>query len=692
MNSLGEDSLIQPVRNIAERILFSDSLEEKLEIYDLAPVSFNNSDSIEPLKQSVQPGRPENLRFGDVSLKRRAAPPLPATPHLVDDENRGILLHFFANHELLAAELMALALLRFPDAPTEFRKGLFQTLREEQRHTLWYIRRMKECGVSFGDYPVNGFFWDAVATMESPLDYVSRLSLTFEQANLDYACHFAEIFATAGDPKSAAIMRKIYRDEIAHVNYGLKWFREWKAQDESDWDSLKKKLIFPLSPIRAKGNKTAFNREGRLAAGLTKDYVDRLSVFERSRGRTPNVFYFNPEAEEYIAALPRAYQADKNVLSLIEDLEIIGAFLARKDDVLLMRKCPSLPHLAKLKEAGFVFPEIETLSEDGRIKKDSLLRERRIQSIRPWSKSPNLPGQFDHLLPNCSSKTTFDLWSDDYRKLFSKMEQSLFFSKWMGESATCRTSEEINIALKTLGSGGHQRAILKAPVAAAGRGLLFVSTEQPLFGGDLNAALRVIEKQGSVLIEPCHERVFDFSVQYTVTEGGHIRTMGFLRQLIDGKGRYHGTIAPLKFCQDLDPRLAQFLMNNVFPVYESDGELVGDLAAFASRAEYVGPVGVDAYIYRDNEGKLLHRPMCELNPRYTMGRLTLEIRKQIAPSRNLRFEIIRSDKPESKEHQPIVLDFKGKIESGEFVLNEILPKTRFACKISIAKNIHSFYP
>ena len=47
---------------------------------------------------------------------------------------RGLLLHGFANHELLALELMGLTLLRFPDAPTAFRLDVARTLSEEQVH------------------------------------------------------------------------------------------------------------------------------------------------------------------------------------------------------------------------------------------------------------------------------------------------------------------------------------------------------------------------------------------------------------------------------------------------------------------------------------------------------------------------------------------------------------------------------
>jgi hypothetical protein len=49
------------------------------------------------------------------------------------------------------------------------------------------------------------------------------------------------------------------------------------------------------------------------------------------------------------------------------------------------------------------------------------------------------------------------------------------------------------------------------------------------------------------------------------------------------------------------------------------------------RAGYVGPVGIDAFVYRTPEGGCRLKPIVEINPRYTMGRLTLELMKQTCP-------------------------------------------------------------
>ena len=229
------------LREFAERVLFATSLDEKL----LSPEAVTDEHPGPALVTPSAPGRPRELRFKpQVSGKAE----FPGAHLLEQERERGKLLHFFANHELLATELMALVLLRFPDAPAAFRKGVFQTLKDEQGHTRMYLARMKSCGIQFGDLPVSGFFWRAVSIMENPMDYVSSLCLTFEQANLDFAKHFAQGFAKVGDDTTAKLLDKIYHDEIGHVAYGLKWFRRWKNPAESDWDAFCRVLKFPLSP------------------------------------------------------------------------------------------------------------------------------------------------------------------------------------------------------------------------------------------------------------------------------------------------------------------------------------------------------------------------------------------------------------------------------------------------------------
>jgi uncharacterized ferritin-like protein (DUF455 family) len=169
------------------------------------------------------PGRPHALRFPT------ASPGVPFPRDLTTAEARGVVLHFFANHELLALELMALGILRFAAAPPAFLAGLATVMVDEQRHLAGYLARMEACGVPLGSVPVNRFFWDALAPVEEPLRFVAGLSLTFEQANLDFAHHYARAFRQVGDEDTAAILDGVLQDELRHVRHGLGWFDRWRA-------------------------------------------------------------------------------------------------------------------------------------------------------------------------------------------------------------------------------------------------------------------------------------------------------------------------------------------------------------------------------------------------------------------------------------------------------------------------------
>ena len=359
------------LREFAERVLFSTSLEEKLQ----PPGVITDAQPGSALVTPAAPGRPRGLVFKPTGTSRGE---FPGTRHLEQNSERGRLLHFFANHELLATELMALVLLKFPDAPAAFRKGVLETLKDEQEHTRLYMERMKANGIEFGSLPVSGYFWRAVSGMESPMDYVAGLSLTFEQANLDFARHFSTCFAEVGDADSAKLLQKIYRDEIGHVAYGLKWFRRWKNPSESDWDAFCRQLKFPLSPARATG--FSINVEGRKAAGLPVDFIENLNVFSQSKGRTPTVFIFNPLAEARIAG-GKGFSPNKHQTQLARDLTSLPMFLCRQDDIVLVERKPSVHFLSGLKEVGFTLPEF--------VESTKPLIERKLGGLRPWAWGPD---------------------------------------------------------------------------------------------------------------------------------------------------------------------------------------------------------------------------------------------------------------------------------------------------------------
>ncbi|MBL9154159.1 MAG: DUF455 family protein [Verrucomicrobiales bacterium] len=675
----------------AERVLHAESLEEKLRVSaSVSPDEIVGGGPNPRLSDAVEPGRPETLRLRSIGDRDRAR--FPSLAQLTDDECRGRLFHFFANHELMAAELMALALLKFPDAPADFRAGLLATMREEQLHTRWYVERMQACGVAFGSHPLSRFFWDAVAPMQSPLDYVTRLSLTFEQANLDYTRHYAAALREVGDEVSARLLDRIYRDEIQHVGYGLRWFRQWKASGQSDWDAYRSALIFPLSPSRAKGNGTGFNADGRLAAGLDAGFVEELAIFERSKGRTPRVFWFNPDAEDAMARGLRGggYQPTRGVAGFISDLEPLALFLSRRDDVVLLRRAPRRDYLERLRGLGFDLPEIEVVAGETALASDSLTRQRKLRELRPWAwdfRSAALFAPLRSGLP--ASGPPPPEWSEPVRNLFSKTAQMTRWPAWDPDdepgspwrSHPCHSREVMLTARAAIRNAfGDRRAIAeKAAFAAAGRGIRVDSDETLSDRRGNPVSSKTAVAPVDTVIEPWADRVLDFSVQYEMTPDG-LRWLGFCRQVLDDAGRYLGTVWSPKFCRGLDDDLARFLMETVLARYAEGGPLAAELAAWLSEAGYFGPVGIDAFVHRDETGRLRHRVICEINPRYTMGRLTWELAQKVSPGREVRFEIVR--KPALPTDDKVALDARGRLAAGSSVtLTDIETATAWVAQL-----------
>ena len=171
-------------REYARTILESGRLETKL-----APPGCDLED--------LAPGQPwvlhRPVRDPVIKIRPGREVRIPARAGMCDPAQRVRIIHAFANHELQAVELFAWALLAFPDAPADFRRGLLRILADEQRHTRMYLKLLSRRSVTFGDFPVSGYFWAKAGEWSSPLRFIAAMSLTFECANLDHASDYGEL-------------------------------------------------------------------------------------------------------------------------------------------------------------------------------------------------------------------------------------------------------------------------------------------------------------------------------------------------------------------------------------------------------------------------------------------------------------------------------------------------------------------
>lgn len=252
----------------ATRILSADTLAEKF----LAPSHLTDFDPGPPIFWET-PSRPRGMEFARHCKEDK----LPTFRDHHAKDNRAVCLHRFAGHELLAVEIMAYALLAFPNAPKTFRRGIAHTLKEEQGHVRLYMQHMERLGIHFGDLPLYKHFWKQVPYLKTPIQYISVMALTFEMANLDFAPLYRDSFNRHNDNESANLMQQIIDDEISHVSFGMHWFQRFKPMNQfSDFENYQKALPSILSPKRAKG--FVFQSELRQNARVPSDWIEQLKI------------------------------------------------------------------------------------------------------------------------------------------------------------------------------------------------------------------------------------------------------------------------------------------------------------------------------------------------------------------------------------------------------------------------------
>jgi len=177
-------------------------------------------------------------------------------------------------------ELFAWALLLWPDAPAELRRGFALALADEQRHCRMYLERLRAHGGELVDEPLSDYFWKhAPAIRAHPRGlaaFLASIGLTLEQANLDFTLLYADGFRRGGDEASARVAEVVHADEQRHVRLAAEWLARLAPAGEDEVAAYTAAVPFPLEASRAKGRQ--FNAEARRAAGLSESMIEHVRV------------------------------------------------------------------------------------------------------------------------------------------------------------------------------------------------------------------------------------------------------------------------------------------------------------------------------------------------------------------------------------------------------------------------------
>ncbi len=165
------------------------------------------------------------------------------------------------------------------------------------------------------------------------------------------------------------------------------------------------------------------------------------------------------------------------------------------------------------------------------------------------------------------------------------------------------TLDEVIAALAQPSPRGNW--LLRRPHGFAGRGRRRVRPDEVLTDARkwIDASLR---QYGALVAEPWVERIADFGLH------GHVSTSG---QIVLGEPTLQTTTEDGTWLQTRRVRSGELGRDEAYSLARA-ASAAGEALI---RAGYFGPFGIDAFRWRDENGKPHWNPRCEINARYSMG-------------------------------------------------------------------------
>jgi len=210
------------------------------------------------------PARPELIAPRDVVRRAMHTP-----------EGRAAMVHAMAHIEFNAINLALDALWRFAGMPREYYADWLRVADEEALHFTLLADHLHTLGFAYGDFPAHNGLWDmAQNTRHDVLARMALLPRTLEARGLDVTPGMKAKLVQAGDKAIAPIMDVIMRDEIGHVQIGIRWFDHLCAQRGLEPLATYAGLFAQHHPAPLRG---PFNLEARRAAGFSEAELQALS-------------------------------------------------------------------------------------------------------------------------------------------------------------------------------------------------------------------------------------------------------------------------------------------------------------------------------------------------------------------------------------------------------------------------------
>lgn len=180
-----------------------------------------SSENIFNLKNKI-----EAPLFPARDIRLLAPKELPAKKGLSFKEGQARWLHDLASIELQAMELGLRTLVEFPEAPRIFREQLWAITISESDHLEMCLTEIESLGFQWGDWPVHCALWSATSLKDSLLDRILIVHRFLEGSGLDAGETVLRRLKGVNAKPLQKMAEKIFNDEIGHVEFGSRWYRQ----------------------------------------------------------------------------------------------------------------------------------------------------------------------------------------------------------------------------------------------------------------------------------------------------------------------------------------------------------------------------------------------------------------------------------------------------------------------------------
>lgn len=246
-------------------IIRARSLAEKTRLLDKIQPPAEAADWSIPLIPE-RPGRPEHFQETDTMPRRRRG--------LQHDGTRHRFLLAIHHIEMTAIDLAVLLCLRSPGMDSAYHRDFLQVAREECQHTALLEELLNERGYPPGSQPVHFRLWDSACAACDAGEQMVVIPRFLEARGLDVTAELLPRMHSIDEP-AWVVLKRIYDDEIGHVERGSYWHRQWCRQQGLDatehFSSVVRKYFADQIPS-AQG----LDYAGRRQAGFVEAELDLL--------------------------------------------------------------------------------------------------------------------------------------------------------------------------------------------------------------------------------------------------------------------------------------------------------------------------------------------------------------------------------------------------------------------------------